>query len=68
MALTFFVPGVGDITLVPTWPNAGAPTNNVTFLGVAKVGDLLSDTTNAQLYVCSVSTATAITWVQYTRP
>jgi hypothetical protein len=66
--LTFFVPGIGDVNLVPTWPNAGAPTNNVTFLGVAKVGDLLSDITNAQIYICSVSTPTTITWVQFTRP
>ena len=68
MTLYVWVPSRGEVPLVPVWPNAGAPTNNVTFLGVAGVGDLLSDTTNAQLYMCTASTATTITWVEYTRP
>lgn len=43
--------------------NAGAPSNDTTFLGVAPVGSTLQDTTNGKLYVCTVSTATNITWV-----
>jgi hypothetical protein len=56
----------GDQVFAAIFRNAGAPTNNVTFLGVAVRGDLLSDTTNANLYMCTVSTATTITWAQYT--
>jgi hypothetical protein len=45
---------------------AGAPTNNVTYLGVAPVGATLQDTTNGVLYMCTVSTASTITWVSQT--
>jgi hypothetical protein len=43
--------------------NAGAPTVNVTFLGVAVVGSLLIDTTNGKLYICTATNGTStITW------
>ena len=43
--------------------NAGAPTVNVTFLGVAVVGSLLIDTTNGKLYICTATNGTTtITW------
>jgi hypothetical protein len=41
---------------------AGAPTNDSTFLGVAPVGAILQDTTNGDLYICTVSSSTNITW------
>lgn len=43
--------------------HAGAPTNDVTFVGQAAVGTLLLDTTNGVLYVATVATATTVTWV-----
>lgn len=43
--------------------NAGAPTVNVTYLGVAAIGDLLVDTTNGVLYICTATNGTStITW------
>jgi hypothetical protein len=43
--------------------NAGAPTVNVTGLGVAVVGALLIDTTNGKLYICTATNGTStITW------
>ena len=43
--------------------NAGAPTNNVTFLGKAVVGSLLIDTNNGKLYVCTATNGTTtVTW------
>lgn len=43
--------------------NAGAPTNHVTFLGVAGVGSLLIDTTNGKLYICTATDgSTTVTW------
>ncbi len=43
--------------------NAGAPTSNVTFLGVAVVGAQLVDTTNGKLYICTATNGTStITW------
>ncbi len=43
--------------------NAGAPTVNVTYLGVAVVGSLLIDTTNGKLYICTATNGTStITW------
>lgn len=58
---------VREITMpMPTYDEyygAGAPTNDSTFLGVAKVGATYSDTTNGKLYICTVSTASNITWV-----
>lgn len=43
--------------------NVGAPTANVTKLGVAAVGDLLSDTTAGKLYICTATNGTStITW------
>lgn len=43
--------------------NAGAPTNNVTYLGVAVVGSLLIDTTGGKLYICTATNGTStITW------
>lgn len=43
--------------------NAGAPTANVTFLGVAVVGSKLIDTTNGKDYICTATDGTStITW------
>jgi hypothetical protein len=43
--------------------NAGAPTVNVTYLGVAVVGSKLIDTTNGKLYICTATNGTStITW------
>jgi hypothetical protein len=42
--------------------NAGAPTNNVTYVGVAVVGSRLIDTTNGKLYIATVATASTVTW------
>lgn len=43
--------------------NAGAPTVNVTKLGIAAIGDLLSDTTNGKLYICTATNNTStIVW------
>lgn len=48
---------------IGVYQNAGAPVANTTLLGVAGVGDLLSDTTNGKLYVCSATNGTStITW------
>lgn len=45
--------------------NAGAPTTNVTHLGVAVVGSLLIDTTNGVLYICTATNGTStITWTK----
>lgn len=42
---------------------AGAPTVNVTGLGVASIGDLYTDTTNGKLYICTATNGTStITW------
>jgi hypothetical protein len=41
----------------------GAPTVNVTLLGIAGIGDLYSDTTNGKLYICTATNGTStITW------
>ena len=43
--------------------NAGAPTVNVTFLGIAVVGSKLIDTTNGKDYICTATNGTStITW------
>lgn len=54
------IPGSGlDAPLL----NAGAPTANVTFLGIAVVGSLLIDTTNGKLYICTATNGSStITW------
>jgi hypothetical protein len=45
--------------------NAGPPTNNVTYVGIASVGSVLIDTTNGQHYICTVSNGTTtVTWVK----
>jgi hypothetical protein len=42
---------------------AGAPTNNVTYLGRAVVGAQLIDTTNGKAYICTATNGTStITW------
>ena len=42
---------------------AGAPTANVTFLGIAQVGSVLVDSTNGKLYICTATNGTStITW------
>lgn len=69
MALNVSVPNLGDVTLVPTWPHAGAPSNGTsgTFANIANKGDLLSDTTNAALYI-NQGTLASPTWTQITIP
>lgn len=43
--------------------SAGAPTVNVTYLGVAVLGSELIDTTNGKLYICTATNGTStITW------
>ena len=43
--------------------NAGAPTVNVTYLGIAVVGSQLIDTTNGKAYICTATNGTStITW------
>lgn len=63
--LRFFVPSLGDVNLVPVWPNAGAPVNGTsgTFAGVAQPGDLLSDTTHHVFYQ-NTNTVASPTWTQ----
>jgi hypothetical protein len=41
--------------------NAGAPVNGTTFAGIAAVGALLIDTTNAKLYI-NTGTQASPTW------
>jgi hypothetical protein len=38
---------------------AGAPTNNVSFLGQAVVGSLVLDTTNGKLYIVTATNGTS---------
>lgn len=49
--------------LVRTYTNAGAPTNGTsgTLAGVAEKGSLLTDTTNAKLYI-NTNTLASPTW------
>lgn len=70
MALNFFVPSIGDVQLAPIWSHAGAPSSGAggTYMGSAAKGDLLSDSTNATLYMCAASSSTSITWTQITIP
>lgn len=43
--------------------NAGAPTVNVTYLGIAVVGSQLIDTTNGKAYICTATNGSStITW------
>lgn len=45
--------------------NAGAPTTNVTYLGIAVVGSKLIDTTNGIDYICTATNGTStITWTK----
>lgn len=67
MAITFFVPSIGDVLLVPNWPHAGAPTNGVTMANIAQKGDQLTDTTNGNLYF-NTGTSASPTWTQITIP
>lgn len=50
-----------DGALARPYQNAGAPTSGAsgTLIGVAKKGDLLVDTTNGKLYICTVATVDA---------
>jgi hypothetical protein len=53
----------GAIGAARVYTGAGAPTVNVTLLGVAGIGDLYSDTTNGKLYICTATNGTStITW------
>ena len=65
MAEMFFLPRLGDVNLVPTWAHAGVPSNGTTgtVAGIAGVGDLLVDTTNAVCYQNTGTTASP-TWTQ----
>lgn len=48
---------------VGIYSNAGAPGANTPLAGVAGLGDLLTDTTNAKLYICTATNGTTtITW------
>jgi hypothetical protein len=52
-----------SVAPVALFSNAGAPTVNVTLLGTAVVGSLLSDTTNGTLYICTATNGTStIVW------
>lgn len=49
--------------IASAYQNAGAPTVNVTMLGIASVGTLLVDTTNGKLYICTATNGTStIVW------
>lgn len=65
MAETFFLPARGDVTLVPIWVTAGAPSNGTggTLANLAKPGDLLVDTTNKVTYQ-NTNTSASPTWTQ----
>lgn len=49
---------VSEGVTVRPYRNAGAPVNGAsgTLSGVAQLGDLLVDTTNAKLYICTNAT------------
>lgn len=50
-------------TAARVYKGAGAPTVNVTLVGIAAIGDLYSDTTNGKLYICTATNgSTTITW------
>ncbi len=65
MSMRFFVPAIGDVLLVPTWPSAGAPTSGAsgTFAGIAEPGDMLIDTTTGNVY-SNGGTSASPTWNQ----
>ena len=69
MAINVWHPDLGSIQIVPNWPNAGPPTNGVggTRAGFAQPGDLLTDTTNLNLYI-NKGTSASPTWTQITIP
>lgn len=47
----------------PEMSGAGAPTVDVTGLGVAQVGDRYTDVTAGKLYICTATNGTStITW------
>lgn len=53
----------GTIGATRVYKGAGAPTVNVTLLGVAGIGDLYSDSTNGKLYIVTATNSTStITW------
>jgi uncharacterized Zn-binding protein involved in type VI secretion len=53
----------GSRMRVPFLTAAGAPTVNVTGLGVARVGDCYQDATSGSLYICTATNKTStITW------
>lgn len=49
---------------IGTYTGRGAPTNDTTFKAVAPVGALYLDLTNGIEYICTLSTASNITWVK----
>ena len=65
MSVNLFSSTLGDMLLVPAWPNAGAPTSGTsgTLAGYAQPGDLLVDTTNHVLYM-NTNTQASPTWTQ----
>lgn len=68
MSVSLFSPPIGDVLLVPVWPNAGAPTSGTsgTLAGYAQPGDLLADTTNKNLYQ-NTGTQASPTWTQFSQ-
>lgn len=55
--------GTEGLGLGSPFRNAGAPTANVTLLGIAVVGSQLIDTTNGKAYICTATNTTStITW------
>ena len=53
----------GSRARTPLLSAAGAPTVNVTGLGVALVGDTYQDATSGSLYICTATNKTStITW------
>lgn len=69
MPITLWSPQLGDVILAVTFPHAGAPTNGTsgTLANVAGKGDMLSDTTNGNLYY-NTGTSASPTWTQITIP
>lgn len=69
MSVNLFSSSIGDVALVPVYPNAGAPSNGTsgTLAGYAQKGDLLADTTNGNLYQ-NTGTQASPTWTQFAQP
>jgi hypothetical protein len=66
MAIRVLIPNLGDVSLVPTWPNVGAPSNGTsgTLAGFAEPGDLLVNTSSGTLYQ-NTNTQASPTWTLF---